>query len=305
MSFHLKYRPNNFEEFLGNNANVVSLKKIIKKEDHPHCYLFYGIRGGGKTTLARILSKEFDCGENIYEVNGSDNRGIETARQIIEQSQFKCLDGKNKCYILDECHRMTIDMQSALLKILEDTPRNVYFFLCTTEPEKLLKTVRDRCFTFKVEKLYNEEMIKLLKGIRKKEKGTCSDDTLDRIYKKSESNRQALIMLEKTLTVEDDSEARKIIDEFKESIESIELCRALFKDWRTVVKVLNKLDESEDIEKIRRMILGYYNKVLLNPASNSSSLKKASLIIKSFKNNFFDSGKAGLSQACYQSFFIS
>ncbi len=298
--FHITYRPDNFESFLGNESNLKSLKEVIKKPDHPHCYIFYGLRGSGKTTLARILENEFNCQDNVYELNSANNRGIDSARQIIDNCQFKSLNGKNKLFILDEVHQATKDFQNSMLKILEDTPKDCYFILCTTEIEKIIKTIRDRCFCFKVEKLDYNNMMKLLKSVYQKENGKCPISALKKIIEKSETNRQALIILEKIIYMDNEDEINKIIDEFQESIESIELCRAMLKDWESVKEVLKKLDESEDIERLRRMILSYFSKMILN--ANKDNAIRAGVIIQAFSNNFFDSGKAGFISKCLEIF---
>lgn len=299
MSIHLKYRPENFESFLGNEG-VKELQEMIKKPDHPHCYLFYGEMGCGKTTLARLLGKQFNC-DDVIEINSANNRGIDTARQIIENSEYKTISGSNKLFILDEIHQTTKDFQNAMLKILEDTPKHVYFILCTTDENKIIKTVKDRCCQFKVEKLSYVEMMKLLKEIRIKENGKVPLIVLKKITENAKSNRQALILLEQVLNVEDEKTALKMINEYQdEDTNLIDLCRNLLSDWTSTKQLLSKINDNEDVEKIRRMVLSYMQKVILG--DNENKALKASLIIENFKHNFFETGKAGLVQACFNIF---
>lgn len=303
MSFHLKYRPKTFKEFYGNKSVKLSLKELIKKSNHPHCFLFYGNKGCGKTTLARILATKFNCSsEDIYEYNSANNRGVDTAREIINTISYKGINASNRMFILDEVHRTTKDFQNAMLKPTEDFPDNVYFVMCTTDVNKILKELRDRFMTFNIERLSDTSILKLLQEVKEKEKGKVDDIVLEKIAKKCESNREALVVLEKVIEIEDVSISKKLVEEFQNKAEAIELCRALCDSWRSTIKILNKLDKNEDPEGIRRLILAYFSKVILNPSARSSMLSRSSLILKVFRNNFFDSGRAGLIYACYSVF---
>ena len=155
MPLHIDYRPADFDEILGNEETIKSIKSILARdEDRPHAWMFVGPSGCGKTTLARIVSAALGCPPKInkaanldfQEINTSDMRGIDTAREILKTMNFAPVNTASKCrvYILDECHQATKDFQNSLLKALEDTPDHVYFLLCTTDPSKLLKTIKNR-----------------------------------------------------------------------------------------------------------------------------------------------------------------
>ena len=162
MELYRKYRPSTLDEMVGNEATIKSLKAEL--ENGSHVFLMTGPAGCGKTTLARIMAKEVNAGPlSIHEINSAENRGIDTAREIMEQMRYNPSDGDAIVWILDEMHQITSAGQNALLKALEDTPEHCYFFLCTTDPQKLIAPLKTRCSIINVKPLTNEEMTYLLK----------------------------------------------------------------------------------------------------------------------------------------------
>ena len=164
---HLKYRPSCFEEIVGNSGTISSLSSILhRREGSPHAFLFVGPSGTGKTTLARIIKQSLKCSDTDFqELNVANTRGIDTIRDIVQNCRLYPIEGDVKIFLLDEAAKLTNDAQNALLKVLEDTPKHVYIILCTTDPEKLLNTVKTRCTTFQLQKLINKDMISLLKRV--------------------------------------------------------------------------------------------------------------------------------------------
>ena len=170
MPLSLSYRPTSLEEFFGNEAIKESLKSILAREDRPKTILLSGPSGCGKTTLARIIAKMVNCNDmDLAQYNISDMRGIDTAREIIASCQFEPLYGEVRVIVLNECHRATVDWMNAMLEILEEPPKGVYFILCTTEPEKLLKTIKTRSTTYTVSTLRKHEMISLIQWVTQSE----------------------------------------------------------------------------------------------------------------------------------------
>lgn len=303
MELYKKYRPSSFDEMIGNESIINNLKSLIEKGDK-HVFLFTGESGIGKTTAARICAKKLNANElSIIEINSGNNRGIDTARQIIEQMKNYPIYGKTWIYIIDEIHKVTSEWANAMLKPLEDTPSHVYFFLCTTNPEKLLKALKNRCQIIKFPVLSNKDLTRLLRKINRKESGKANNEIIEKIVDLSYgSARKALVLLEKIIN-EEPEQGLKIL---KNDIESdkrevIDLCRSLINNrnsWQDITDILNKLKD-EDIEKIRRAVLGYMNKVLLNGKQND----RAAIILEAFQEPFYNIGFPGLTLACYQSLF--
>ena len=304
MALPLKYRPANLKQVIGNKDTISSLDSLLKrdKKDAPHSFLFYGEAGCGKTSLARIVANEFGAHvQSIVEINMSNNRGIDTAREIENACIYSPLKGECTVYILDEVHRSTKDFQNALLKILEEPPPHVRFMLCTTEPEKLLKTIRSRCTSYQVEKPTSKRLFKHLQDILEKEDREVDDEILNLIVKESGVvPRDALKMLDQIMDVDDEKSMLKIISSIKnEGTAGIDLCRALLdgKNWKVVSGILSKL--SAEPESVRRMVLGYMNSVVLR-----SGNKRAHYIMECFADNYYDTGKAGLTISCYDAIHI-
>lgn len=302
MSFNLEYRPQDFEEIIGNLNTIKSLKSILTQKNPPHTYLFFGETGCGKTTFARILAKKLNCSNyDIIEINASNNRGIDTARDIISQMHYNPLQSKNKTYILDEVHQTTKDFQHGILKALEDVPSHVYFILCTTEPEKLLGTIRNRCTIYEVTKLSSKGIIKLLTNVLQKINKNIDKKYLFKIAEEVDGNpRQALIILQKIIAVDKIENIEKMISSIRtEENQIIDLCRELLgnKKWEVISKIIQNINAEP--EAIRRVILSYFSSVCLN--SKDKFGLRAAAILENFENNYYDSGKAGLILSCFKS----
>lgn len=297
MSLYLDYRPQTWDEIVGNEETVSSLQNMLKKGNVPHTYLFVGGSGCGKTTIARILANDLGCNGNDYrEINAADFRGIDSVREIIQSAKYKPLEGKTKVYMIDECHKLTTDAQNAMLKILEDTPDHVYFILATTDPQKLLATVKSRAVQYVMNPLSDMEMMRLLKITIKKEKESVDKEVLEQIIQDSMGHpRAAMNILEKVLNTEPEErlEAAKAMAE--QTNESIELCRCLLSNsgWKKCAAILQGL-KGQEAESIRRVVLGYAQSVLLKGDND-----KAAMIIEQFMEPLYDVGFPGLVFNCY------
>lgn len=298
---HIKARPKKLSDIIGNTTTIASLNAILKhKKDIPHVYLFQGSSGCGKTTLARIMAYKLGCSaRNIVEKNNADFRGIDAARDIIAATKFLAT-GKSgiKAFILDECHMGTRDFQNALLKTLEDTPKHVYFMLCTTEPEKLIKAVRNRCSVFPVSNLTDKEMAKLINNITEQEAlPVPPNKVVDKIIEVSNgSPRHALIILDQIKDLAP-KKMLSMINDYKTYDNQIkDLCQALIKKskWYVIADILKNLTK-EDPEKVRYSVIGYCNAVLLN-----KDHAQAAYTLSIFcENTFMYTGRGGLTNACY------
>lgn len=297
MTLYLKYRPQSLSEILGNEDLVEGLTAALAKKDHPKSYLLHGPTGCGKTTIGRIIANEVCCkGADYREIDSADFRGIDSIREIRKQSQFMPLEGPCKVWLLDEVHQLSRDGQSALLKALEDTPRHVYYILCTTDPQKLLPTIRGRCSQFKVEQLKPGEMRKLLMRVVKAENEKLLKPVYEAIIESAQGHpRNALQILDQVLSTEPDARMRVAEKAQEESVQAIELCRAIISGagWTKVSNILSELKD-QDAEGIRRLVLGYCSAVLLK-GENS----QAGLIMEEFREPMYDIGFPGVVLACY------
>lgn len=296
-----KHRPQTFKEMIGQNEAIKILLSKVNQQTIPHSILFTGPSGCGKTTLARILCSKLKCGKHdCTEINCADFRGIDMVREIRSRMGQAPISGETRVWIIDEAHKLSSDAQNAFLKILEDTPSHAYFMLATTDPQKLIKTIRTRCSEIAVKLLNRKSMLELVNSISKKEGVELSEEVIEAIIEKSEgSARKALVILDQIISVKDEEDQLNSIKSITLESQSVNIARALLNPkikWPEMVKVL-KQNEDEDPEQIRRMVLGYSRRVLLG---NSNVAARAFLIIQSFRDNFFDCGGAGLAAACYE-----
>lgn len=297
MELYRKYRPQCFDDVVGNEATIKSLRKEL--ENGSHVFLFTGPAGCGKTTLARIVAKEVGAGDlSIHEINSAENRGIDTAREVMEQMRYNPGDGNALVWIFDECHQWLAPVQNAFLKSLEDTPEHCYFFLCTTDPQKLIAPLKSRCSIINVKPLSDDEMRYLLKRTARAEKIKLENDIYDRIIEIAQGgSRKALKLLAKVLYLDSDEERKEVlkVGEDNETKETIEFCRALCKktNLKTLFSLLKEIDTTEP-ERVRQQIIGYMNSCLLKGAISNEIVAT----IQAFSSaDTYKNGKTALSVA--------
>jgi len=302
MSLYHKLRPQSLNGLFGNKETVKSLKKLLKMDNRPHTYLFTGERGTGKTTTARILVKELGCSDiDLEEMNGSDNRGIDDARHAIMLAHTSPIGGKCRVIIYDECHRCTRECQDALLKVLEDTPKTTYFILCSTNPEKILKTVRSRCTTYHFELLSEELMQEFLESTLENLDRDLDDTVFFGLIDCTEgSPRDALVLLEQILLLDNKDEQIKLLKKTQIEHEGIEICRLLLRggNWKSIVEIYKGI-QGTDAETIRRLIIGYMKVVMLKE-TDKKRLNRAYNVIRILEKNTFDGGEALLLRMLYE-----
>lgn len=190
LALYQKYRSTTFDEVVGQEVTVRTIKNAIRENKVGHAYLFCGPRGTGKTTMARLLAKAVNCehpekapcGEcdnckmaaagthpDIIEINAANETHVEDVRDLIERARLAPMVGRHKVYIIDEVHQLSSAAASALLKTLEEPPENVIFILATTDPQKLLPTIVSRCQRFNFFRIRTDQIQKHLLDIAEKE----------------------------------------------------------------------------------------------------------------------------------------
>ena len=266
----LKYRPQKFDDLIGQEVISETIINAIKVNKIPNAYLFNGIRGIGKTTIARIVAKTLNCPDviknkckeecnicdpisssshiDVLEMDAASKTGVDDVRELIEFSRYGPTSSKYKIFIIDEVHMLSKQAFNALLKTLEEPPEYLKFIFATTEIKKIPITVISRCQRFDLTRIKSSELFKYIKVIKDKENGRISDDALKLIVKISEGSvRDALSLLDRALlTLDSDKEldlksAQNIFGFFDKS-QLIELFEFILKgDENKVIEIYRKI----------------------------------------------------------------
>ena len=253
-ALYRKYRPKIFDDVVGQKTVIQILKNSIKHEKISHAYLFYGPRGIGKTTIAKVFSRAINCMNpvdgnpcnkcemcekspnsiDIIEIDAASNNGVDEIREIRNKVNLVPTELKYKVYIIDEVHMLTTGAFNALLKTLEEPPQHVIFILATTDLQKVSDTIISRCQCFSFKKISVDENISKLKEICKKEKISVSDNVLNLIAEYSEGGlRDSIGLLDKISSYK---EGKISTDDFYE---------------------LNDMISNQEIEKFKTDIITY------------------------------------------------
>ena len=221
----LKYRPSNFNDLIGQKIIGETIYNSIKLNKIPNAYLFTGIRGVGKTTIARIVAKALNCKNGIdnisnnnscenchceaiansnhidvLEMDAASKTGVDDVRDLIEFSRYGPSSAKYKIFIIDEVHMLSKQAFNALLKTLEEPPEYLKFIFATTEVKKIPITVISRCQRFDLPRIKSSELYDYIKQVKEKEKGNISDEVIKLIVKISEGSvRDALSLLDRAI----------------------------------------------------------------------------------------------------------
>src|SRR3972149_5818288 len=218
-----KWRPRSFQELTGQGHVSKTLENAIKANRIAHAYLFSGVRGVGKTTVARILAKSLNCAEgpppgpcmkcqsctdiatgfsvDVVEIDGASHTGVDNVRELQERAQYAPLKGRYKIYIIDEVHMLSTSAFNALLKILEEPPPHIVFIFATTEPHKIPGTIHSRCQHFQFRRISYREIIERLRYILREEGIEAEENVLSLVARSSDgSMMDALSLLDQVIS---------------------------------------------------------------------------------------------------------
>lgn len=294
-----KYRPQKFQEVIGQEHVVQTLKNALASGSVSHAYLFTGPKGSGKTTMARIFAKAINCEKiknsepcgtcnscqeilssssmDLIEIDAASHTGVDDIRELIDGIKFTPVKSKYKVFIIDECHQLSKSAANALLKTLEEPPAHAIFILSTTEAQKMIPTIISRCQRFDFKRLQTPEIIKKLEFILKKENITFEPAVLSLIALNARGSfRDAESVLDKCISF---SGQDKLITvkEVKELLGVVEVSQiANFIDFivgkntkEAILSIHLMMDAGVDLQEFTKTLIFYLRQALLlkiNPA---------------------------------------
>ena len=236
--FHQKYRPRCLDELVGQEVIKTTLKQALSSKKIAPAYLFSGPRGTGKTSSARIFAKSLNCLKydepspnpcnicsmckgvtegmalDIIEIDAASNTGVDNIRELIERARFTPPQARWKVYVIDECHMLSTAASNALLKTIEEPPEAVVFILATTNPERVLPTIKSRCQSFDFKRINVEQIYKHLIYIAEKESITFENIAIKIIAKRSRGGMRDAQSLLDQLSLDPDGVNRKNVETF-------------------------------------------------------------------------------------------
>ena len=238
----VKYRPQTFEEVTEQEILTTILKQQISSKQIQHCYLFCGPAGCGKTTCARIFANEINGGQGIpVELDAASNNGVEDVRNIIQQAQTKSLDSEYKVFIIDECHSLSNAGWQAFLKLLEEPPAKSIFIFCTTDPQKIPKTILSRVQRYDFQRISQQGIVHRLQYILANENiivDQSNIDAIEYIAKLADGGmRDAISLADKCLAFTDELTLETVV-----KVLGVVDYDEMFKFTDTIIE--NKLNES-------------------------------------------------------------
>lgn len=279
-----QFRPQTIDDLFGNSVLKKTIKSAMKTNNIPHAVLLQGAFGSGKTTIARILARHLECSSfDLKEIDIADFTGVDVVREIRRKMGTKPMKGKAKVWILDEIHKLSNAGQNALLKALEEPPAHCYFFLCTTDPQNIINTVKSRCVQYTVQTLSERQIFELVNYVADQVDVMIPKKVGLQIARDSLGHpRNALKILEKIMFLDEEEMLDAAKEEAEQREQAIALCRALLdgKSWKQLSAILRSI--KDEPETVRRAIRGWFTAVLLN------GTEPAFIVLDVFKQPFYN-----------------
>ena len=298
-AFYNKYRPQTFDEVVGQKAIVTTLKNAIAEDKIAHAYLFCGPRGTGKTTMARLFAKALNCKEglghqcnkcdscigimkgeqpDVFEIDAASNSTVDSVRQLIDNVSYQPVMSRYKVYIIDEVHNMSNSAFNALLKTLEEPPSFVVFILATTEPQKILPTILSRVQRFDFSKVSQDDLVTNMERVLDNEHITYEKEALRIIAELADGGvRDSLSLLDKlvsysgeNLTVEDVNHMLGLLSR-KEEISLVNAIASKDAD-KVLLAVRDQYNKGADILRLHDDLIGIYKDFILYATTKDASL---------------------------------
>ncbi len=293
------YRPQIFDEVVGQKYVLQTLKNAIKEEHIAHAYLFSGPRGTGKTTIAKLLAKGINCTSNkekpcgecpncvaiargnhpdVVEIDAASNNGVDEVRELVDKVKYTPVQGKFKVYIIDEVHMMSAGAFNALLKTLEEPPAHVVFILATTEVHKVLPTIISRCQRFDFGRVSSHDIQKRITAVLQHEKLRYDPEVVPFIASLADGGvRDALGILDQALAYTNDQlSLQDIRDIFGIATNEEMLDFILSIEQGKVDECLQKIDEFDrkgiDLIRLTSMLIDIYKSIVIYHKAKSSVL---------------------------------
>lgn len=317
----LAHRPRTFSALVGQQSITSAIEKQLKSGRGPRAWMFSGQTGGGKTTIARILALSYQCSHqpfgkpckdcytrrmdfSIHELNASKVNGVQEIGELVANSEYTPIPpSRKRVYILDEAQRLTVHAQNLLLKPFEDPPKTTIWIICTTEPTKILPTLRRRCMQYVMRPLSYQAIDTLVNKIVTKENLKVDVDAFIEAANKAQVSSPALIVmgLEKYAS---GISAKAAIQGQESNADTLAICRAVVKgNLDALHREMNKTTQ-EDVRVVRASVAGYLQAIFLKSTSRNElctmaieDLAETTKVDESMQMAYLN---AVLHEACYQ-----
>lgn len=291
-----KYRPDEFDQFVGHEAPLRALKRALTGDAQPRAFLFLGPPGIGKTSLARASAKHLEC--DITEIDAASNSGVDAMRALKELAEYRAMTANGlRAIIIDECHALSKPAWQALLKLIEEPPEHVRIMLCTTEADKVPATIQSRTYQVALKPLAVREIHELLEAICDMEGWKVEPDVMTAVVQAAGGlPRKALSMIQAVWDVPDRDEVHRVLSLMDDSQGVSDLAKALVegKPWEVCRPLLQAIEDSE-WDSACNAIARYIGAVMLK-AETPAKAKRLWILMDAllFPTSTFDRKAAGL-----------